>query len=153
MHVSPTLKTLAKDLTKEPPRSPKELFAGYVLAARMLDKCRAALAGTAGEYHFACPLDKIFLKFTKLDADEFQEFVATGADDEGVAAWIKKHAKKRDEEDVAEWNWKQRCALVSSLDPDRQLFIQNYVEENVPAEKRGRVVAFFDMFDAEEGRL
>ena len=135
MHVSPALKTLAKDLTKEFPRSPRELFAGYVLAARMLDKCRAALAGTA------------------VDADEFQEFVATGADDEGVAAWIKKHAKKRDEEDIAGWNWKQRCALVSSLDPDRQLFVQNYVEENVPAEKRGRVVVFFDMFDAEEGRL
>ena len=153
MHVSPALKTLAKDLTKEFPRSPRELFAGYVLAARMLDKCRAALAGTAGAYHYACPLDKIFLKFTKLDADEFQEFVATGADDEGVAAWIKKHAKKRDEEDVAGWNWKQRCALISSLDPDRQLFVQNYVEQNVPAEKRGRVVVFFDMFDAEEGRL
>ncbi len=153
MHVSPALKPLAKDLTKEPPRSPGELFAGYVLAARMLDKCRAALAGTAGEYHFACPLDKIFLKFTKLDADEFQEFVATGADDEGVAAWIKKHAKQRDEEEVAAWNWKQRCALVSSLKPARQLFVQNYVEAHVPAAKRGRVVVFFDMFDAEEGRL
>lgn len=150
---APTLKTPAPDLAKTPPRSPRELFAGYILAARMLDKCRASLAGTAGEYHFNCPLDKIFLKFTKLDADEFKEFVGAGADDDAVAAWITKHAKKRDEEDIAEWNWKHRCALVSSLDPERQLFIQDYVEQNVPADKRGRVVVFFDMFDAEEGRL
>lgn len=155
MKPSPTVSQafVAKDLTKEPPRSPRELFAGYVLAARMLDKCRATISGTAGEYHFNCRLDEMFLKFTKLAADEFQEFVAAGADDEAAAAWIQKHAKERDEEDIAEWNWKQRCRLVSELDPERQLFVQSYVEENVPADKRGRVVVFFDMFDAEEGRL
>ncbi len=150
---TPSQAPVAKDLTQEPPRSPRELFAGYVLAARMLDKCRATLANTAGEYHFNCPLDKMFLKFAKLDADEFKEFVAAGADDEAVAAWIAKHAKKRDDEEVAEWNWKQRCRLVSELEPERQLFVQNYVEQNVPADKRGRVVVFLDMFDAEEGRL
>ncbi len=47
----------AKDLTKEYPRSPRETLAGYVIAARMLDKCRAAISGTLGEYHFDCPLD------------------------------------------------------------------------------------------------
>ena len=38
---------LAKDLTKDFPRSPREvLYGGYVIAARKLDKCRATLAGT-----------------------------------------------------------------------------------------------------------
>lgn len=36
-----TLKLLAKDLTKDDPRSPRETLAGYVIAARTLDKCRA----------------------------------------------------------------------------------------------------------------
>ena len=62
-----SLKLLAKDLTKEYPRSPRETLAGYVIAARMLDKCRAVLAGTAGEYHFDCPLDNQFLGFTGID--------------------------------------------------------------------------------------
>jgi hypothetical protein len=39
-------KVPAKDLTKEYPRSPRDTLAGYVIAARMLDKCRAVLAGT-----------------------------------------------------------------------------------------------------------
>jgi len=31
---------------------------GYALMARMIDKGRATLNGTVGEYHFACPLDQ-----------------------------------------------------------------------------------------------
>jgi hypothetical protein len=35
------LEVLAKDLSKDFPRSPRETLAGYVLAGRTLDKCRA----------------------------------------------------------------------------------------------------------------
>ncbi len=60
------LKFLALDLTKPKtfPRSPRETLAGYVIGMRTLDKCRAFVAGTLGEYHFNCPLDKMFLEFT-----------------------------------------------------------------------------------------
>ncbi|MGE9291624.1 MAG: DUF5069 domain-containing protein, partial [Puniceicoccales bacterium] len=75
----------ALDLTKEFPRSPRATLGGYVVAARTLDKCRALVAGTAGEYHFNCPLDQVFFGFTGIDADQFKEFVATGADDQAVA--------------------------------------------------------------------
>ena len=61
MNMNTKTQTLkAKDLTHEFPRSPRETLAGYVLAARVLDKCRAAIAGTLGEYHFDCPLDRFF---------------------------------------------------------------------------------------------
>ena len=63
---SETMTTTAKDLTKEFPRSPRETLAGYVLAARGLDKCRAAIAGTLGEYHFDCPLDRFFFDFASI---------------------------------------------------------------------------------------
>src|SRR4029077_20935443 len=46
-----------KDLTKEPPRSPKTRVGGYVILGRTIDKCRALLWGNIGEYHFDCPLD------------------------------------------------------------------------------------------------
>src|SRR5207245_6686920 len=59
----------AKDLTHEFPRSPRETLAGYVLAARMLDKCRAAIAGTMGEYHFDCPLGRFFFEFAGIIAE------------------------------------------------------------------------------------
>src|SRR5271170_6589835 len=72
-----TMKLAAKDLTKEYPRSPRETLAGYVIAARALDKCRSAIAGTLGEYHFDCPLDRYFFRFTGIDAESFRSFVAT----------------------------------------------------------------------------
>ena len=46
------LSLLAKDLTKEYPRSPRETLGGYVIAARSVDKCRAALLGINGEYNY-----------------------------------------------------------------------------------------------------
>jgi len=79
------LQSLARDLTKGYPRSPRETLAGYVIAGRMLDKCRAVLAGPAGEYHFDCPLDNQFLGFAGIAAGAFKAFVATGATDAEVA--------------------------------------------------------------------
>lgn len=86
---------LAPDLTRQAPRSPQTLLGGYALAARALDKCRAALAGRAGPYHFNCPVDRIFLNFSGIGAQDFEEFVATGASDSEVATWIgvKSHVK------------------------------------------------------------
>ena len=46
------LQTLARDLRKTPPRSPREKLGGFVIAARMVDKARADLLGTNGEYNF-----------------------------------------------------------------------------------------------------
>ena len=41
----------AKALTEEPPRSPRDRLGGYALMARMIDKGRADIQGTVGEYH------------------------------------------------------------------------------------------------------
>ena len=75
------VKLLARDLRdgKEFPRSPRQTLAGYVLAARAVDKCRAVLAGWEGDYHSNCPLDQRWLKFAEIDYDDFtSRFVATG---------------------------------------------------------------------------
>jgi Domain of unknown function (DUF5069) len=83
-----SVRDLARNLSKDYPRSPGETPGGYVIAARTLDKCRATLAGTAGEYHFDCPLDNFFFAFAGISADDFKNFIATGASDEEVAEWI-----------------------------------------------------------------
>jgi hypothetical protein len=95
---------LAPDLTRQAPRSPQTLLGGYALAARSLDKCRAALAGRAGPYHFNCPVDRIFLNFTGINLQEFEEFVATGASDSEVAAWIVKKSHVKHPTLVAAWS-------------------------------------------------
>ena len=62
--------TTAKDLTKEAPRSPRIRIGDYALMGRMIDKGRATLNGTVGEYHFACPLDQQLFTYKGVVADD-----------------------------------------------------------------------------------
>lgn len=109
------VKSLARDLRddKESPRSPREKLGGYALAARALDKCRAALVGWQGEYFSNCPLDQRWLKFAELDYNAFRSFVATGATDDQVAGWIGEHAKKRSHAEIAAWNDREGSVRLS----------------------------------------
>ena len=139
------------DLTTQFPRSPRETLGGYVVAGRMLDKCRAVIAGTNGDYHFDCPLDNQFLSFTRITAEDFKAFVATGADDEAVAAWIQAHAKERSPQEIIQWNNDLRDKRISDMPIELQEFLETYIPENIPGGKIVRV--WFDVYDIEEGRI
>lgn len=47
----------APNLTQHPPRSPRVRLGGYAILPRVLDKARASLASTLGDYKFNNPLD------------------------------------------------------------------------------------------------
>ncbi|MDF1812367.1 MAG: DUF5069 domain-containing protein [Verrucomicrobiales bacterium] len=141
----------ALDLTKDVPRSPRAVLAGYVVAGRMLDKCRAVIAGTNGDYHFDCPLDNIFLEFTGIPADAFKSFVETGADDETVANWIQENAKEHTKEEIVLWNNDLRYKRMSELPADIQVFLEGYIEKFIPTDRV--IYHWFDLYDIEEGRL
>lgn len=141
----------ALDLSKTAPRSPRVTLGGYVVAARTLDKCRAVIAGTADEYHYDCPLDQMFLEFAGLDADALKEFVATGADDDAVADYIKKNGKQHSDEDVVQWNNDLRYKRISEMPVDLQVFLEGYIEKYIPKDRV--VYHWFDVYDLEEGRI
>lgn len=144
---------LACDLrdNKEFPRSPRHTLAGYVLAARVLDKCRAVLVGWQGDYHSNCPLDQRWLKFAEIDYDAYRSCVATGATDDEVATWVGEHAKKRSRANIVVWNNKERDLRLSDLSPELQEYMEDYIAASVP---RSRVVYhWFDVYDLEEKRL
>jgi hypothetical protein len=148
---SETMTTTAKDLTKEFPRSPRETLAGYVLAARVLDKCRAAIAGTLGEYHFDCPLDRFFFDFASIDSNSFRSFVATGADDDQVAAWLTEHAVARSRVEIIKWNNRIREMRLGDMPEPIQEFLEGYIPQFLP---KGRIVyRWLDIYDIEEKRL
>ena len=89
------LRALAPDLNSVPPRSPYAALGEDfpVVAARLVDKCRAELLGQSGSYQYDCPLDRMFFAASGLETGPLREFIATGADDNDVAAWMKTHVK------------------------------------------------------------
>jgi len=141
----------APDLTSQYPRSPRQTLGGYVIVARTLDKCRAEIAGTLGEYHFDCPLDNLLFDFTGITADQFREFVATGADDDGVATWIQENSKVKESRDIIRWNNEKRCTRLCDMPIELQEFLEGYIPENLPANKI--VYCWFDVYDIEEERI
>lgn len=145
------VRALAPDLTKGFPRSPRDTtIGGFVIAARALDKCRAELCGTNGEYNFDCPLDKRFFEFAGLDAAAFKAFVATGAPDAGVSDWVTAQATRKDREEIVIWNNQQRDRRLSDLSPKSQVYMEDYIRTHLPA---GSIVYhYFDIYDLEEGR-
>ena len=142
--------SLAKDLSSDFPRGPHETLGGFVIAARTLDKCRSLLAGKNGEYKYDCPLDNFFFGFAQIDAGEFKDFVAGGADDDAVAQWIREKTSLTDDA-IKIWNMRLRQTRPSELPLQLQLFLEGYIQEVIPSNRR--VYTWFDIYDLEEGRI
>ena len=93
-----------RDLTRQPPRSPRKRLGGYALMARMIDKGRADLAGNVGEYHFACPLDQMLFDFKGVNADEIKKLLGSSATDEQVVTWFSSHGTTKTPEEIKIWS-------------------------------------------------
>jgi hypothetical protein len=92
------------DLTKGPPRSPYESLGGIVTLPRCIDKMRAHLAGTAGEYKATTGnISTLLFEFLGVTADDFQAVVAGNASDDAVLAALVAHRQHTPEE-IAAWN-------------------------------------------------
>src|ERR1041385_1274950 len=100
----------AADLTQRPPRSPRSRLGGYALLPRMLDKGRATLAGTNGEYQYNCPLDQRFFSFVGIDSKKLLAELKKGKGDGEILAWIEANAKhKRTPWQIQQWtDWMDR---------------------------------------------
>jgi hypothetical protein len=94
----------SKNLTKEPPRSPRNRLGNYALIARMIDKGRADLQGNVGEYHYACPLDQMLFEFKGVKADEVKKLLGSGATDEQVLAWFNSHGTTKTSDEIKTWS-------------------------------------------------
>ena len=97
------MSTPAKNLTQEAPRSPRNRLGGYALLARATDKGRASIAGTAGEYHFACPLDQQLFEFKGVQADEVKKLLASGATDDQVVNWFNTNGTPKTADEITAW--------------------------------------------------
>jgi len=145
------LSLLAPNLSTSFPRSPRETLGGFVVAARALDKCRAVLNGTNGEYHFDCPLDRTFFEFAGIASDDFKALVATGAADGEIAAWIEANTKVPDRKEIVIWNNRMRGMRPCDMPVELQLFLEGYIPQFI--RKNRPVYVWFDVYDIEEQRI
>jgi len=98
------------DLTQHPPRSPRVRLGGFTILPRVLDKARASLAGTNGDYKFNNPLDNVLFGFAGVSADDFLAQVKTGAGDFAMLQWLNAQARKAPHE-IAAWSaWTETFA-------------------------------------------
>jgi Domain of unknown function (DUF5069) len=137
------------DLRAGFPRSMKVTLEGYVHLARMIDKCRAVLAGTEGEYIYPCPMDERLMEFAGITAEQFTAAVKTHPTDEGVAAWFTHTATPHRPAELEEWNQKLLARGPSS--PESEAKFKKYRDAIDPS--RTDLTAWSDLQDLEEGRV
>jgi len=123
-------------------------LAGYVHLARMIDKCRAVLAGTAGEYLYPCPMDERLMEFSGIAAGEFTRTVETSPTDEEVIAWFQRTAKPRSASELDQWNSALLRRGPSSADSQKRF--NAYRDAVDPS--RTDLTSWADLQDLEEGR-
>ena len=138
----------APDLTQRPPRSPRVRLGGYVLLPRLLDKGRAALAGTLGDYKYTCPLDQRILGFLGLDAAALQTELATGKGDGEILAWLVANQKHpREAWEVAQWSDFQDRRGPDS-DAETLAFFAKYVSDRTTT--REDLKTWADVLDVDD---
>lgn len=136
------------DLRTQFPRSMRTTLAGYAHLARMIDKCRAVLAGTEGEYIYPCPMDERLMEFAGITSEQFTTAVRTNPTDEGVEAWFRKSAKPHQPAELDAWNRQLLTRGPSS--PESAERFKKYRDAVDPF--RTDLTAWADLQDLEEGR-
>ena len=124
-------------------------LAGHAHLARMIDKCRAVLAGTQGEYIYPCPMDERLMEFAGITSDQFSDAVKANPTDEGVVAWFQLVAKPHSLRELEDWN--RRLLLRGPSSPESMANFRKYRDAVDPS--RTDLSAWADLQDLEEGRV
>ncbi len=139
------------DLTKKSPRSPNDRLLGIPMLPRTIDKARAALAGTLGEYRYGenSSFDRALLSFLGVSAAEFLEGVKVSPHDEAMERWIKAHA--RDLTPPAVDGFATQFLNDGDNDEERAHFAERRAK--LPETVRPKVTRWTDLLDVAEGRI
>ena len=116
---------IARDLTKQAPHSPRECIAGFAIARRAVDKCRASLAGTLGEYHYDCPLDNLLFSFKGITGGQFKAAVQSSKNYEDVGAWLQASGTAKTPPEIKAWSDEMEAGSLMKNPERRAHFIEN----------------------------
>lgn len=137
----------APNLAQHSPRSPRVRLGGFVLLPRILDKCRAELAGQSGEYRYDCPSDQRFFQFTGVSAAALREQVAAGKGDWEILEWVRAAARPaRSGMEVEAWSACMERRVPDNPE-DREWF--NGEHRRIGAQ-RADIATYFELLDADD---
>src|SRR5471032_1182109 len=114
-----------RDLAKQAPHSPRERIAGFAIASRAVDKCRASLAGTSGEYHFDCPLDNQLFSFKGISGKQFKTAVQASKNYEDVGVWLQANGTAKTPVEIKTWSDEMEAGSLMKNPEKRAYFIEN----------------------------
>jgi hypothetical protein len=136
------------DLSKQFPRSPREQLEGVSMLPRTIDKARAKMAGTLGEYIFDCSMDRRLFEAMRTDGQEFLGVVTAADGDPAIVSWFVRNGHM------------PSGAVLESLNADIEDWGPKTEESRVRFEAEREKIApgrldittWTDLLDAEEGR-
>ena len=114
-----------RDLTKQAPHSPRERLAGFAIASRAVDKCRASIAGRLGEYHYDCPLDNMLFTFKGITGGDFKTAVQAAKNYEEVGIWLLANGTKKSPAEIKTWSDEAEAGSPMKNPEHRAAFIEN----------------------------
>lgn len=135
------------NLTIQPPRSPRVRLGGFTILPRILDKARAQVAGTNGDYNYNSTLDSLFFGFVGIDPAALLDEVATSKTDGEILGWILGAAtQKRSSWEICHWaDWTQTFTVrdVGSRD-----WFTGEIKRLCP--ERSDIETIFDYLDVDD---
>ena len=138
--------SLDRDLTKQAPHSPRDRIAGFAIASRTVDKCRASLAGTLGEYHYDCPLDNMLFGFKGINGAQFRTVVQDAKNYEAVGVWLQANGTQKTPVEIKAWSDEMEAASLMKNPDKRAYFIENCTKLGLDPEKS----TTFDWLEADD---
>jgi hypothetical protein len=137
---------LSKDLSKQAPVSPRHRLAGYVIAGRAADKCRAGIAGTIGSYHYDCPLDNMFFTFKGITSSQFKSAVKNAKSEKEIGEWLAENGKKHTTAEIKTWSDETERSSMINNPETKAAFTENCKKAGLNPE----TASTFDWLDADD---
>ena len=137
------------DLTREVPRSAYESLGGVVFLPRAIDKARADVAGTIGEYYSRTGFSAELFEFLGIDVDAFHTATRTHRTDAAMLAWLEATMTQPTPNEIVAWNTKMMTRVPPT--PEDEARFRKQIEDMGQAH-RTDITRNFDKLDLDEGR-
>jgi hypothetical protein len=137
---------LDRNLTLQAPHSPRARVAGFAIADRATDKCRASITGKLGEYHYDCPLDNMLFSFKGINGGQFKTAVQAAKNYEDVGVWLLANGTKKTPAEIKTWSDEMEAGSMMKNPEKRAYFTEECKKLGLDPEKS----TTFDWLEADD---